>query len=54
MLEIQVSMKFKEKLVFKREKYYMSIKKQRRLSYIQLREYLIDNQRVKMSNNLWR
>lgn len=47
-------MKFKEKLVFKMGKYYTIIKKQCRLSYIQLREYLIDNQRVKRSNSLWR
>ena len=34
-------MKFQEKLIFKRGKYYTSVKKQCRLSYIQLRESLI-------------
>jgi len=39
--KIQASMKFQEKLIFKRGKYCTSIKKQCRLSYIQLRESLI-------------
>ena len=39
--KIQASMKFQEKLIFKRRKYCASIKKQCRLSYIQLRESLI-------------
>jgi len=39
--KIQASMKFQEKLIFKRGKYCTSFKKQCRLSYIQLRESLI-------------
>jgi len=50
--KIQASMKFEEKLIFKRRKYWTSIKKQSRLSYIQLRESLIiESKRITLSGD---